>query len=160
MTREAIEQFLFLEAELCDQQDWQNYLELYDESCEFHVPQWDSEHVFTTDPLSEMSLMYYKTRAGLEDRVFRLGTGQSAASEPLPRTVHMISNIRSLELEDGYYQVKCNWMTNYFHHNEAGNFFGWSEYKLRPHHDSWRIAKKHVVILNDTIKHVLDFYHI
>src|SRR5258708_40269800 len=37
-------------------------------SAEFHVPQWDSEHVATTDPKREMSMIYYATRGGLEDR--------------------------------------------------------------------------------------------
>ena len=159
MERQSTAQFLFKEAELCDNKEWDLYLQLYATTCEIHVPQWDSEHVYTSDPKTEMSLMYYQNRTGLEDRVFRLRTGLSAASEPLPRTVHMLSNIRSLELEDGSQEVKCNWTTNYFQHGEAGSFFGWSKYLLKPNEQSWLIHRKHVVILNDTIKHVLDFYH-
>jgi anthranilate 1,2-dioxygenase (deaminating, decarboxylating) small subunit len=90
----SVEQFLYLKADLCDGQQWDEYLELFDPQSVFHVPQWDSEHVYTTDPKQGMSLIYYPDRAGLEDRVFRLRTGKSAASTPLPRTMHQISNVR------------------------------------------------------------------
>jgi anthranilate 1,2-dioxygenase (deaminating, decarboxylating) small subunit len=76
----SVEQFLYRKAELCDSQAWDDYLALFDEQSEFHVPQWDSEHSYTTDPRRGMSLIYYANRSGLEDRVFRLRTGRSAAS--------------------------------------------------------------------------------
>ena len=157
---DTICQFLYREAELCDAQDWDAYLALYDENCELHVPQWDSEHIYTKDPETEMSLMYYDSRAGLEDRVFRLRTGLSAASEPLPRTVHMLSNIRCEAVSSHLWQAKCNWMTNFFQFGESGSFFGWSHYKVSCETENLKIVSKQVVILNDTIKHVLDFYHI
>ena len=60
----SVEQFLYRKAELCDRQDWDEYLALFDENAEFHIPQWDSEHVYTTDPKREMSMVYYSARAG------------------------------------------------------------------------------------------------
>ena len=93
----SVEQFLYRKSELCDQQDWDAYIALFDEQSEFHLPQWESEHVYTTDPKRSMSLIYYSNRSGLEDRVFRLRTGKSAASNPMPRTLHMISNVRIAE---------------------------------------------------------------
>ena len=77
-----IEQFFYRKSELCDAQDWDAYVQLFDEQSEFHLPQWDSEHVYTRDPKREMSLIYYPNRSGLEDRVFRLRTGKSASSTP------------------------------------------------------------------------------
>lgn len=94
----SIEQFLYHKAQLCDQQDWDAYLDLFDEQSEFHLPQWESEHSYTTDPKRGMSLIYYANRSGLEDRVFRLRTGKSAASTPMPRTLHQISNVGSSPL--------------------------------------------------------------
>ena len=96
-----IEQFLYRACELCDAQDWDAYLALFDEQCEFHLPQWDSEHVYTRDPKREMSLIYYASRAGLEDRVFRIRTGKAASTVPMPRTLHSISNVRIAEQADG-----------------------------------------------------------
>ena len=40
---------------------------------------WDSEHELTKDPKSELSLIYYDSRAGLEERVLRIRSGLSAA---------------------------------------------------------------------------------
>ena len=156
----SIEQFLYRKAELCDAQRWDEYLELFDEESEFHVPQWDSEHAYTTDPKRGMSLIYYANRCGLEDRVFRLRTGKSAASTPLPRTMHQVSNVRIAELEGGLLEVKANWATFYARHGVAEHFFGRVTYQLRAEGESWKIARKHVLLLNDRINAVLDFYHL
>lgn len=158
--QQAVEQFLYHKAELCDAQSWDEYLDLFDENSEFHVPQWDSEHVYTTDPKRGMSLIYYSNRTGLEDRVFRLRTGKSAASTPLPRTLHQITNVRIAERENGELEVKANWATFYARHGVAEHFFGRVTYTLRPEGDTWKIARKHVLLLNDTINAVLDFYHL
>ncbi|MDN0075318.1 anthranilate 1,2-dioxygenase small subunit [Crenobacter sp. SG2303] len=156
----SVEQFLYRKAELCDVQDWDAYLDLFDEDSEFHVPQWDSEHEYTTDPKRGMSLIYYRNRSGLEDRVFRLRTGKSAASTPLPRTMHQISNVRIAQLTDGQLQVKANWATFYSRHGESEHFYGWVTYHLRSDNDDWKITRKHVLLLNDRINAVLDFYHL
>ncbi|MDN5420035.1 MAG: benzoate 1,2-dioxygenase small subunit, partial [Pseudomonadales bacterium] len=89
-----IEQFFYRKSELCDAQDWDAYVQLFDPQSEFHLPQWDSEHVYTQDPKREMSLIYYANRSGLEDRVFRLRTGKAASATPMPRTLHLINNVR------------------------------------------------------------------
>ncbi|MCW3478422.1 anthranilate 1,2-dioxygenase small subunit [Neisseriaceae bacterium JH1-16] len=159
-TQYVVEQFLYRKAELCDAQDWDAYLELFDEDSVFHVPQWESEHAYTTDPKRGMSLIYYTNRSGLEDRVFRLRTGKSAASTPLPRTLHQISNVRVVEQPDGHLEVKANWVTHYTRHGVSEHFFGRVSYRLRPDGDSWKITRKHVLLLNDTINSVLDFYHL
>lgn len=157
---ETIEQFLFREAEYCDNRDWDAYLALYDEHCEYHVPQWDSETRYTADPSSEMSYIYYSDRSGLEDRVFRLRTNKAASALPPFRTVHMLSNIRPRANVDDTWDVKVNWVTHFYRREMSGSFFGWTEYRLKPAGASWKILRKHVVLLNDTVSHVLDFYHL
>ncbi|WP_322045890.1 anthranilate 1,2-dioxygenase small subunit [Paraburkholderia sp. J67] len=159
----SVEQFLYRKSELCDEQSWDAYLDLFDENSVFHVPQWDSEHAYTTDPKRGMSLIYYANRSGLEDRVFRLRTGKSAASTPMPRTMHAISNVRIEPVESGTpgeIEVKTNWTTFYARHGVAEHFFGRATYRLRPDGESWKITRKHVLLLNDTINAVLDFYHL
>ncbi|MGE7956324.1 anthranilate 1,2-dioxygenase small subunit [Pseudomonas sp. NPDC089530] len=155
-----IEQFFYRKSELCDAQDWDAYLELFDPRSEFHLPQWDSEHVYTTDPKRGMSLIYYASRSGLEDRVFRIRTGKAASTIPMPRTLHNIANVRIAEQADGSLQVRLNWHTLFYRLATAEQFFGHATYSLMPHGDSWRITRKHVLLLNDTINSVLDFYHL
>jgi anthranilate 1,2-dioxygenase (deaminating, decarboxylating) small subunit len=155
-----IEQFLYRNAEACDVQDWDTYLAMFSDDSEFHLPQWDSEHVYTTDPKKGMSLIYYPNRGGLEDRVFRIRTGKAASTIPMPRTLHLISNVRILSLQDDELEVRVNWSTLYYRMQTAEQFFGRATLRLRPDGESWKIARKHVVLLNDTINSVLDFYHL
>ena len=156
----SVEQFLYRKAELCDRQDWDEYLALFDENAEFHIPQWDSEHVYTTDPKREMSMIYYANRTGLEDRVYRIRTGKSAASSPMPRTLHLINNVRITESTEAHLEVKAKWVTHHCRFGIAECFFGEATYRLKPVGDSWKIMRKHVVLLNDQINAVLDFYHV
>ncbi|MDT4818067.1 Anthranilate 1,2-dioxygenase small subunit [compost metagenome] len=155
-----IEQFLYRKSELCDAQDWDAYLDLFDEQCEYHLPQWESEHEYTKDPKRGMSLIYYSNRSGLEDRVFRIRTGKAASTIPMPRTLHQISNVRIAEREDGQLEVKANWQTLYFRLGQSEQFFGHATYHLKPAGESWKITRKHMLLLNDTINAVLDFYHL
>lgn len=155
-----IEQFLYRKSALCDAQDWDAYLDLFDEHCEYHLPQWESEHAYTQDPKRSMSLIYYANRSGLEDRVFRIRTGKAASTIPMPRTLHMISNVRIAQAEDGQLEVKTNWQTLFHRLGASDQFFGYTTYHLKPHGESWKITRKHIVLLNDTINAVLDFYHL
>lgn len=155
-----VEQFLYRHAERCDSQDWDAYLADYAPDCEYHVPQWDSEPVYTTDPKREMSLIYYASRAGLEDRVFRIRTGKSAACNPMPRTLHQLTNIRVERGADGLVEARVNWATFYTRFGETGYFYGRAAYTLERHGDGWRIRRQHVLLLNDTVNAVLDFYHL
>jgi anthranilate 1,2-dioxygenase (deaminating, decarboxylating) small subunit len=158
--QDSVEQFLYRMAEFCDRQQWDEYLALFDRNCVFHVPQWDSEHVYTTDPAQGMSLIYYTDRSGLEDRVYRIRTGKSAASTPLPRTMHQINNVRITERSDSQLDVKVNWATFHTRHGDTSYFYGHATYVLAPLGDTWKVTRKHVLLFNDRINEVLDFYHL
>lgn len=155
-----IEQFLFNNAEHCDRQAWDDYLNAFHEDAEFHLPQWDSEHVFTTDPLREMSMIYYANRQGLEDRIFRIRTGKSAASTPMPRTLHQVSNVRVTADQGTTVKVKAKWCTHHVRFGVAGCYFGEVDYTLVREGDALRILRKHVLLLNDRVNAVLDFYNV
>ncbi len=156
----SIEAFLYQVAEACDEQDWDRYLSYFSDDSELHIPQWISEHEYTTNPKREMSLMYYPNRGGLEDRVFRIRTGKSAACTPMPRTLHSINNVRHTANADGTVAVAVNWVTHYYRFGEANVFFGKANYVLRQTQAGWLIAYKQVILLNDKINSVLDFYHV
>ena len=156
----AVEQFLYHKAALCDAQDWDAYLALFEADSVFHLPQWVSEHEYVTDPTQGLSYIYYADRSGLEDRVFRLRTGKSAASTPLPRTLHQISNVRVATRDDGQLEVRAGWQTLYTRHGVSEQFHGQVTYHLREVGGDFRIARKHVLLLNDVINSVLDFYHL
>ena len=45
-----IEDLIFLEADLLDRKQWQNWLDLYTSDCVIWVPSWDSEEQLVEDP--------------------------------------------------------------------------------------------------------------
>ncbi len=155
-----VEQFLFQNAEHCDRQLWDAYLADFHEDASFHIPQWDSEHVYTTDPQREMSMIYYPNRQGLEDRVFRIRTGKSAASTPMPRTLHLVSNVRIVDDAERHLTVKAKWCTHYVRFGMAECFFREVTYTVVRVQAQLKMASKHVLLLNDRVNAVLDFYHV
>ncbi len=90
---ETAADLLYREALALDERRWDDWLALYDEAAEFWVPAWKSEDQPTDDPSSEVSLVYAARRSELEDRVWRVRSGQSIASSPLPRTAHIVTNV-------------------------------------------------------------------
>lgn len=157
----SVSQFLNQKAALSDAFAWDEYLELYDEDSEYHIPQWINEHEYVTDPNQGLSYIYYADRSGLEDRVFRIRTGKAASATPLPRTMHSINNIQVQELDDGLLEVKANWNTFYNRQGLEGYFYGLVTYILRrTESNDFRIRRQHTVLLNDKIDSVLDFYHV
>ncbi len=154
----SVTTFLAREAQYVDDQNWDAWLALFEESVEYWVPSWDSEHDATSDPQSEVSLIYYNSRSGLEDRVFRLKTGRSAASTPMPRTCHMVSNILFEPLADNTCAVRSNWATHVCRAGVSSVFYGRADYVLAPHGTSWRIRRKKILLLNDLIPTVVDIY--
>ncbi|MDD2795406.1 aromatic-ring-hydroxylating dioxygenase subunit beta [Acidocella sp.] len=157
--RFAIEDILSKEAESLDNRDWDSWLALFTEDVEFWVPSWDSEDELTKDPNAEISLMYYKGRSGLEDRVFRIRTGHSAASTPMPRTCHITANPRIEKAEYGF-QVTARWMASAFRQETSMTYYGSYHYRLVGNTQALKIAAKKIVLCNDLISTPLDIYNI
>ena len=151
---------LFEEAAALDEQRWDDWLTLFTPDIEYWMPAWDSEHEMTQDPTSEISLMYYSDKSGLEDRIWRIKSGMSSASTPLPRTCHLVTNIRVGQVVDGLLQVKANWQGNAFRHEKTDSFYGRYEYGLREEQGKLLIARKKVVLMNDVIPSVVDIYNV
>lgn len=156
----AVSQFLYKKSELCDAYDWDGYLDLYDENCEYHIPQWIDDYTYVQNPNEGLSYIYYEDRTGLEDRVFRIRTGKAASANPLPRTLHMLSNIIVNEIVNDEIEVRALWQTLYDLRGVDKHFFGRVTYLLKRHDDSFKIYRQHTILLNDKIDSVLDFYHV
>lgn len=156
-----VEQFLYKEARLLDDRDFNAWLECYDEDAEFHMPAWAVDGKPTEDPQSEISLMYYANRGGLEDRVFRIKTDRSSATSlPEPRHGHHITNVELVETRGTEVDVRFNWITMYFRYNNVDPYFGVSYYTIDFGGAEPKIKKKKVILKNDYIHHVIDIYHV
>ncbi|MGE3248517.1 MAG: aromatic-ring-hydroxylating dioxygenase subunit beta [Beijerinckiaceae bacterium] len=155
----AVNDFLAREARLLDGQKWQEWLELYLPDAIFWVPAFRMEGGYTEDPKTELNLIYIEGRAGLEDRVFRLGTELSLASHPMPRTRHFLSLVTIDRFSPDEVHVFANWQVVWYselrgQQIRAGSY----EYVLRQGEGGLKIARKKVLLLESEIDGYFDFY--
>lgn len=156
-----VQAFLYAEARALDDRDWDAWLAHYAPSATFHMPAWDDDDLLTEDPQREISLIYYGSKQGLEDRVFRIRTERSSATSlPEPRTSHNISNVEVVGEGDGEIRVRFNWFTLSYRYKTTDSYFGTSHYTIDTSGERWLITAKKVVLKNDCIHHVIDVYHI
>ncbi|AIS12157.1 benzene 1,2-dioxygenase [Pseudomonas chlororaphis subsp. aurantiaca] len=160
ISHDTVRDFLYREARYLDDKDWDRWLELYAADATFWMPSWDDNDQLTEDPQREISLIWYGSRCGLEDRVFRIKTERSSASIPDTRTSHNLSNIEVLEQADGLCKVRFNWHTLSFRYKTVDSYFGTSFYTLDVRGESPLIRAKKVILKNDYVRQVVDVYHL
>jgi 3-phenylpropionate/cinnamic acid dioxygenase small subunit len=151
---------LNLEAALLDDRRWQDWLELYTEDSIFWAPAWASDETWTTDPKRQVSLIW-ADRRNLAARVFRVESGDSYASMPLPLTVHLVTGIAVASSSGDAVEVRANWLVRSFLRTSgaivrAGRY----EYKLRKIAADLKILQKKILIHDDPITGAIDFYNI
>lgn len=160
MDYQTICAFLYKEARHLDDREWEEWLDCYSKDAEYWMPCWDDNDQPTTDPKSQVSLIYYPNRCGLEDRVFRIQTERSSASTPEPRTNHMLTNIEVLAENDGHAEVRYNFQTLSHRYRVTDHYFGTVYLTLAQEGEELKIKKKKVILKNDYIRQVVDVYHI
>lgn len=156
----AICTFLYREARLLDDRQWDEWLALYAEDVEYWMPAWDDDDRTTEDPHSQISLIYYGNRNGLEDRVFRIKTERSGASTPEARTGHAVLNVEVLADRGTEVDVRYNFHTLSHRYKATDTFFGTMFVTLRRQEGSFLIGRKKIVLKNDYIRQVIDVYHV
>ncbi|PPC76771.1 benzene 1,2-dioxygenase [Pokkaliibacter plantistimulans] len=158
MNYQDIQAFIYREARLLDDREWDQWLACYHPEVEFWMPAWDDDDQLTSDPHSEISLVFYPNRDGLEDRVYRIKTERSGATMPEPRTTHQISNLEVLAADAQQIQLRFNWHTLSHRYRQTSSFFGTSFYTLDLSGGEPLIRRKKVVLNNDYIHQVIDIY--
>lgn len=157
---DAICAFLYREARLLDDREWDEWLTCYAPDVTYWMPAWDDDDQLTEDPHSEISLIYYPSRDGLEDRVFRIKTERSGASTPEPRTSHNVTNVEVLEDRGDEVDLRYNFQTLNHRYKVTDQFFGTMFVTLQKSGDRLLIANKKIVLKNDYIRQVVDVYHL
>lgn len=158
-TWHSIVQFLGVEAIVLDSRDWDRWLALYTPDCTYWLPAWRTEGKLVEDPKTELSLIYYNSRVGLEGRVFRVRTNRAASAQVLPRTLHML-NATSIENTEQGLSLRTHWTVHSAYESHVATYFGYALYELVPDGSSWLIRSKKTVLLNDRVHEVLDFYNV
>lgn len=161
LSLDQIHAFLYAEARALDDRQWADWLTFYHPDCEFWMPAWDDNDELTEDPQSEISLIWYGDKSGIEDRVFRIETDRSSATSlPEPRTNHYLANIEIVSQTAGELKLRFNWQTLSYRYGATDQHWGTSFYTIDTTGPKPLIRRKKVVLKNDHIHHVVDVYHI
>ena len=155
-------ELLYREARCLDERRWDDWLALYDAEAEFWVPAWKSEHEPTDDPQREVSLIY-ATRQVLEERAWRVRSGQSIASTPLPRTAHAVTNVAVAPAAAAEIMDVSSIATTHVYNVKRRTQMvavALAEHRLVAVAGTWRIRRKKLILLNDYLPTMLDFYTI
>jgi benzoate/toluate 1,2-dioxygenase beta subunit len=110
------------EARLLDQGRLDEWLALYAAECVYWMP----ARLPAGDPRREVTIAF-DDRRRLEDRVFRLKTGNAWSQAPRSRTVHLMTNVEVFRAD----LVRANLLISEFRAGETRLWSGWCGYRLR-----------------------------
>lgn len=155
-----VSEFLYREASLLDQKKWKEWLLLYQEQAVFWAPAWLDEYDVVTDPKKQVSLIYHDSRFQLEERITRIESRKSITALPLPRTVHLVSNVRVVKRDEAHLYADASFVVHVYDPRTARehSHFGRYEYQLSDRDGDLRIAAKKIILVNDRVPTVVDFY--
>lgn len=142
--RNRVENFLYREARLMDENAYDEWLALWTDDALYWVP----ANADDVNPNRHVSIVYEdKTR--LEDRIVRLKSGAAYAQDPKSRMRRVISNIEIEAGENGEVVVYSNFNLTELRRGQQNTFAGRTLHKLRPDGDSFKMAYKKVLLVNN-----------
>ena len=141
--RERIESFLYYEARLIDDHQYDEWLSLWTDDAIYWVPCNSDD----ADP-TRQAMIIYDDRRRLGERVMRLTSGFAWAQSPRSRTRRLIANVE-FQAADGGYAVQSNFLLAELRRSRQDLFAGRTIHTLRPAGDGFRIALKKVLLLNN-----------
>lgn len=142
--RQEIENFLYKEARLLDQGNFNDWLELFTEDSIY----WAPANRYEIDPNQEVSLIY-DDRGRMGDRVWRLQSGLAYSQEPASRTRHLISNVEIVESSAEKVVTSSSFAIFEMRKGVQRTYAGRFEHHLRPADGGWKIAFKKIELINN-----------
>ncbi len=138
------EEFLYHEASLLDTHRYEEWLELFSPEATYWLPLEQNQK----DPY-ETSSIIYDDRVLLELRVKQARHARAHARQPLARTVHQVGNIRvAREAGGAGIVVLSNLLLAEFRNDRRRLHAGLVEHHLRPHEQSYKIARKRIDLID------------
>ena len=105
LNRNEIENFLYREARLMDEHQYDEWEALWTDDAIYWVPCGGED----TDPTKDVSIIY-DDRARIAGRLVRLKSGAAWAQDPQSRLRRVVSNIEAYEEDDGTITVYSNFV--------------------------------------------------
>ena len=156
LLKDEIEQFLYQEAELLDERQFENWLDLLTDDIRYWMPMrrnvkfGELEREFTRE--GQDISWFDEGKDTLTRRVNQILTGVHWAEEPLSRICHSVSNVQILKAAPSVSQpsevtVKCRFL---IYRNrvetETDILVGKREEVLRKVSGQWKIAQRKIVL--------------
>jgi len=140
-----IELFVLKEARLLDEGQFEAWLDLYAPQGIYWMPSKPGQ----TDPKNVASIIY-EDHAILAIRVQRLLEARALVLTPMPRTVHIVSNIEVLKGEAGAdeFEVGSAFLCTELQGGRQRIYAGRQTHQIAREGDSFRIRRKHVALIN------------
>ena len=138
-----LEQFLFHEARLLDQQRYEEWLDLYTEDATYWVPLEQGQA-----SAADTSSIIYDDKTLLGLRVRQARHPRAHARLPLARTVHQVGNVMLLEQADGTARLASTLQVIEFRAERQRIWGATVEHRLRRTPAGWKIAHKRVDLVN------------
>jgi p-cumate 2,3-dioxygenase beta subunit len=142
VSRAEVEDFLFEEADLLD--DWQlrQWLDLFDPNGTYYVPSTDRPDGDQTTTL----FLIADDMARLRSRVTQLLSGATWAENPQSRTRHLISNVQIKGVEDGVIDVTANFVIYRMRFQNIDPYIGKYFYKLIQRDGHLKILERRAIL--------------
>ena len=146
-----IERFLFREARLLDERRHDEWVDLFTDDVHYWMPvRRDKGRTPGKDEFAgEGELAFFdETKDTLQRRVAKLATGLAWAEEPPSRTRHLITNV---DAEEGASDEEVRVYSNFIVYRtrletKQDLFVGCREDVLRRDGDSWKIARRKILL--------------
>jgi len=146
-----VERFLYREALLLDERRFDEWVELFTDDAHYWMPvRMDKPKRPGAEEFARAGEMAFfdETKDTLARRVARLATGLAWAEEPPSRTRHLITNV---DAEEGDTQGEVLVYSNFIVYRtrletKQDLFVGRREDVLRRDGDSWRIARRKILL--------------
>ena len=163
--RLEIEDFLYNEADLLDDHNYEDWVDLFTEDARYFMPMRrnvSSEDMDTENTQEKHEMSWFdEGKATLVKRVKQIRTGVHWAEEPFSRITHLVSNVRILESSGDEVKVKCRFIV-YRNRmvDEESLFVGKRIDTLRRAGRSWKIARREIIMDQSTMlsKNFTNFF--
>jgi biphenyl 2,3-dioxygenase beta subunit len=146
-----IERFLYREALLLDERRFDEWVELFADDLHYWMPvrRDKPQRADIGEFAGRGELAFFdETKDTMMRRVAKLHTGLAWAEEPPSRTRHLITNVDAEESDSaGEIRVYSNFIVYRTRlESKQDLFVGRREDLLRPHGDSWQIARRKILL--------------
>jgi benzoate/toluate 1,2-dioxygenase beta subunit len=143
-SRTEVEQFLYREARLADEHDYDGWEALWTDDAVYWIPGGGSS---AEDPDTQVSIAY-DNRSRIALRVAQLKTGKRHSQTPPSNLRRMISNVELLGADGGDHLVGANFLAVESRDRGTTIWAGRAEYRLREVDGELRMAAKKVLLVD------------